>query len=500
MTIVVPQFDDEMWGAYEAGVGQEPPEEDASLAPRSTRPPVDPEAAESGPAPPNLPEDFWAARERFTRIRQAAWRNGAGGDVALLTVLCRCSAMVSPRLVFDLGRGDGSLNLFGGAIGSTGAGKSMSVEAGQGIVIAPAYLVDQDGNVDPDKFKDGIALGTGEGLAEAYMGMVERETGEVHQRNSGKFNKGDPVVERVRGQVRRNVFYYLDEGETLTKMIRERQGTTIGQAIRTGWIGGALGQQNAREETTRLIARRSYSLGMVVGYQPETVQDLLADGGPGTPQRFLWSSAIDPCLPRQRPDAPRPFWLPLSDDRGQPVTRRITGPTWLAEQLWAKRVGVVRGETAVAQLDSHTDLMRCKVAALLAVIDGRMVVVDEDWQLAEVIWDTSCAIRDQMIEFGRLAARRQSERVTVAHVEREERVHVAKRSVDARVERIARWIGKRVHGRAAEGRKSETRSAVRHALSGEDRPYFDPSFGHAVAQQWVAWDGGLVEPGVARPV
>lgn len=498
MTATLPpatQFDPEFW--YDGWEREEPGHAERHPATVADEP--EPEPAANNAPLENLPEDFWGARERFHRIRQAAWRNGASGDVALLTVLCRCSAMVSPKLVFDLGRGEGSLNLFGGAIGPTGAGKSMSVEAGQGIVIAPAYLVDQDGEIDPDKFKDGIPLGTGEGLAEAYMGTIERETGEVHQRATGRHGKGDPVTERVRGQVRQNAFYYLDEGEALTKMMRERQGATIGQALRTAWIGGPLGQQNARDETTRLIRRRAYALGIVIGYQPHTVQDLLADGGPGTPQRFLWSSATDPRLPLARPDAPRPFWLPLSDDNGRPVTGIITGPQWIADELWARRVDIVHGTEQVAELDSHVDLMRCKLAALLAVIDGRMEVVDEDWQLGGVIWATSCAIRDRMVEFGRREARRHADRQAAAHVEREERVHVARMAADANVERICRWIGRRVHERHESGRDLETRSGMRRGLSNDDRRFYDSAFDLAQGRQWVAVVDRVVRPGSARP-
>ncbi|MGI5247579.1 hypothetical protein [Dactylosporangium sp. CA-139066] len=488
-------WDPDLWDAYEAGVDMEPPDDRADEPAPPETPLSEAEQRELMHAVANLPEEFWEARERFRAIRQAAWRNGCSGDVAMLTVMCRTSAMVSPKLIFDLGRGPGSLNLFGGAVGPSGGGKSQAVEVGQEIVIAPAYLVDADGNIDPDKFKDGIPLGTGEGLAEAYMGTAERETGELHTRNSANANKGDPKTEKVRAQVRHNVFYYLDEGETLTKMMKERQGATIGQALRTAWVGGPLGQQNARDETTRLIPRRSYSCGMVIGYQPKTVQDLLGDGGPGTPQRFLWASAIDPSLPSTRPDAQRPFWLPLHDDSGQAITGTIGGPKWIADQLWARRVDVVRGKQVVEELDSHVDLMRCKLAALLAVIDGRMEVSDEDWQLSEVLWTTSCETRDRMVEFGRRQAQMLAAQQTAAHVDREEKAHVARRTVDARAERIARWIGRRIHERG-----EATHGATKRAMSAEDRPFFDVGLEHALAQQWVSLDNRALRPGSARPV
>lgn len=485
----------DLWESFDGSDQQEPPDEYPDEEPPAETQISAEQQRELMHAVANLPEEFWEARARFRAIRQAAWRNGCSGDVAMLTALCRTSSMVSPKLTFDLGRGPGSLNLFGGAIGPSGGGKSQAVEVGQEIVIAPAYLVDPDGNIDPDKFKDGIPLGTGEGLAEAYMGTAERETGELHTRNTATANRGDPKTEKVRAQVRYNVFYYLDEGETLTKMMKERQGATIGQALRTAWVGGPLGQQNARDETTRLIPRRNYSCGMVIGYQPKTVQDLLGDGGPGTPQRFLWMSAIDPALPSSRPDPQPPFWLPLHDDRGQPIVGTIGGPQWLADQLWDRRVNVVRGKQIVEELDSHVDLMRCKLAALLAVVDGRMEVNDEDWQLSQVLWDTSCATRDRMVEFGRQQAKLLSQQQTAAHVDREEKAHVARRTVDARTERIARWIGKRIHERG-----DQTCSSAKRGLSGEDRPFFELGLEHALAQQWVALNDKRLTPGSARPV
>lgn len=489
MTATVPGWSEDLWEGFSDGAGV--PEVESNE-------PVTPTEADkrSNELISNLSEDFWAARERFQRIRIAAWRNGGSGDVAMLTVLCRTAAMCSHQLTFDLGRGEGSLNLFGGAVGGTGTGKSVSVEAGQGIIIAPAYLCDPNGDVDPDKFKDGIPIGSGEGLAEAYMGMREVETGDIHK--SGP-KRGDPKTEKIRAQVRHNVFFYCDEGEMLTRTGNDRKGTTIWQTIRTAWIGGPLGQQNARDETTRLVNRRKYSLGMVIGYQPETAQDLLADGGPGTPQRFAWASSIDPKLPLSRPDAPHPFFLPLAQRDGRPVAGVIGGPQWIADMLWAQRVGVVHGERRIETLDSHRDLMLCKLSALFAIIEGRMEVVDEDWQLAEVFWANSCAIRDRMIEFGRREAKIRQEQSTAAHVDREERVHVARLSADSHIDRVARWIGKRVHLRNDTGRDSETRSALKHGLSSEDRKYFEPSFKAAVDAGFVILDDRIVRPGTARP-
>jgi hypothetical protein len=62
----------------------------------------------------------------------------------------------------------------------------------------------------------------------------------------------------------------------------------------------------------------------------------------------------------------------------------------------------VRGEIEDGPpLDSHRSVMLAKVASLLALIDdGRMLVNREDWRLAEMVWDTSCAVRDSVVQYG----------------------------------------------------------------------------------------------------
>jgi hypothetical protein len=71
-------------------------------------------------APVNLPESFWLARPVFGHIRQAAHYRGRSGDLVFIIALARLAAMVSPKLVFDVGLGPGSLNLAVAAIGKSG--------------------------------------------------------------------------------------------------------------------------------------------------------------------------------------------------------------------------------------------------------------------------------------------------------------------------------------------------------------------------------------------
>ena len=51
----------------------------------------------------------------------------------------------------------------------------------------------------------------------------------------------------------------------------------------------------------------------------------------------------------------------------------------------------------IDSLDAHADLLRLKVAALLALLDGRQDVTVEDWALAEMAVDVSTAVRTDVI-------------------------------------------------------------------------------------------------------
>lgn len=430
----------------------------------------------------NLPEEFWGARQLFKDIRQAAHATINSADAVFGAVIARASAMVDHEVKFDSGRGpSGSLNQFVALVGPSGVGKSTAVECAQDLVWPPRYLAGPDGATDMEKFRDGVGLGTGEGIAEAYMGWGERDTGEVYR--SGK-DKGDPKTEKFRTQTRHNAFLYLDEGQTLTKMMKERQGTTIGSTIRTAWSGGALGQANAQEATTRFVARKKYSLGMVIGYQPSVAQDLLADGGPGTPQRFLWLSAIDPNIPPDDAILPLGFRLALEHPDGTPIKGVIEFPDWYKQKIRDGHRAKLNGNVVVEQLDSHEPLMVSKIAALLCLLDGRMLVSDEDIHLANLIWRVSCSTRDRLIEFGRQETARRDADKLAGKVAEVEAAAIASREVDGNVDRVARLIFRRVS--ASDGRA--VRYLVKKNIGSGSKRFFDAALSHAKNLQWLALD------------
>lgn len=432
--------------------------------------------AEGDPYPGRLPEAFWSSRKVFQHIRQYAHAEAASADTALFMCLARLSGMISHhyRAVTGIG-GRASLNTFAATVGGSGAGKTTSVKVAREFMPAP-----EDGD-----FRDGLPLGSGEGMAEVYMGMAEVETGEIHQRGP---NKGDPVVTKVRKQVRHNAFFYVDEGETIAKLA-DRNGSTLGEALRRAAIGETLGQANATEDRSRYVPEGSYAMGLMVGFQPKTAMPLLADAATGTPQRFLWCWAEDNTIPYE--EITKPDVL-----RNHPGLKRPTGPVDITfpesirKELRRQRVAKARGELQVSELDAHGPLMKVKVSALLALLDNREFINDEDWELAEIIWQSSCAVRDHLIEAAKRQEAAERQRLEEAQVEQAVKTHSAKSEHDTGVLRVARRIH---HAVVKNGEPMNVGDVRKNVVASRDRkPYFRAALDYAEAQGWLLVEDGKI--------
>lgn len=439
-----------------------------------------------------LPEEFWGAREMFKAVRQAAWASQTHPDAVLACVLTRAAGAIGHEVVFDSGKGTkGTMSLFACLLSPSGIGKSEAYAAATELVRLPSHLTDQTGEADQEIFRDGLGIGTGEGLAEAYMGTVEKDTGKMVLK--GRNKQPEPETVRVRAVVRHRAFFFVDEGETLTKLMRERQGSTLGPALRTAWSGGTMGQANASEDRFRFVPKRSYSMGIAIGYQPETAVSMLSDVGPGTPQRFLWFGAQDTEMPDEMYEWPDHLVLPPESA----ATGVIRFPMEIKRWLRAQTRGKHRGDLVIDPMDSHEPLMRCKLAALLCYLDGRMEVSRDDWVLGGMIWSVSCAIRNRLIrhrdaEESRLADEQRTARLTEAT-----EIEVMRVSVSAGVERVARnlpGISRRMTDRFEDPKRYLIKKNI-----GRDKGLFDAAVSHAVQRGWIIESDGEIRPGPVSP-
>ncbi|MEH0578959.1 hypothetical protein QBA54_31820 [Streptomyces sp. B21-108] len=451
---------------------------------------------QSATAVPGLiPEEFYAARPQLRHIRQAGHSRSRSGDVAVLSVLTRLSSLVSHRIRADTGiAGYASLNLFGGIIGPSGIGKSTGVEVADRLLPAPPEL----------DFRDGLPLGSGEGLAEVFMGIVEEETGEVRR---GRGGTETPVTVNVRKQVRHNAFFYVDEGATITRLMKERSGSTLGETLRSAAVGQTLGQTNASKDTSRYIPSGSYSLGLLVGFQPETVAPLFEEVAEGTPQRFVWVQVIDPSIPDVQPQWPGELraWrdaaaAPPGDEASRFVL--VSFDESIKAELRAADLAKVRGlvdPSELNQFDSQAPVMRVKLASLLAILDGRRHVNVEDWQLALMLWESSCATRDAILAYSVAQRRQEQERRTVSRIEEEVRVDHAKqlaeeKRTDRATEKLALRISAHVHTKGP-----LPRSALRERAAGKEKRLLPDAYSYALLREWLIEADGRFAPGPVPP-
>lgn len=449
-----------------------------------------------------LPEEFWSARSVFGQIRQAAHARTVSGDVALYSTLARLAALWPHRVRADTGvKSPASLNLYVAIVGPSGAGKSSGISVAESLVPRPPWLKAGGGEHDP--FADDVPLGTGEGIAEAYMGVTAQAVPQLD-------GNGDPLVyatgeragqektksEKVRRQVRHNLLVHADEGESLARML-QRSGATVGESLRRAWAGATIGQQNGRTETTRIVKSGQYSLGLLIGFQRETCQELLADGAAGTPQRFLWAWATDPSIPRYRVPVPSVLagvwragdgnaWL-IAGER-ETDERPVTFDEPIRDELFELHHGLSTGSLALPELDAHMPLTKVKVAVLLAQLEGRRHVTVEDWQLAGVVWLTSCRVRDHLVAFGQAMRVKDSAAKRAAYAGQEAAAEVARHEVRTEVEarRIAR-VADRIAKLAGEaGPEGVPLGRLRGAkLAARDRDVFAEALDVAVARLTV---------------
>jgi hypothetical protein len=450
-----------------------------------------------------LPEEFWGSRELFKRIRQAAWATQTHPDAVLACVLARAAGAAGHEVTFNTGKSPSTLSLFACLLAPSGIGKSDAYKTAKRLVRLPNYLCLPDGGVDMNIFRDGLNISTGEGLAEGYMGTVEVEAtnpdGSVRMtRGRGRNAVPEPEMVKVRRAVRHRAFFFVDEGEILTKLMHERSGATLGGHMRTAWSGGALSQNNASEDRFRHVPDGSYTMGMVIGYQPETAVAMLSEVGPGTPQRFLWFGAQDTEMPDpdEEFEFPEPIVIPSEDRwRGEIQFPRELR-RWFRHHTWGKH----RGSLQVDPMDSHEPLMLGKLTSEFCWLDGRHVVNPDDWRLAGMVWSVSCAIRDRLIRHRDTLAARAKEEIREAKLAEATEIEVMRVTVTADVERVARRIW-----RGAQKADDEFVPIKRYKLRegfGRDKKLFDPALHHALALGWVVCDEsteGCVVPGQSRP-
>lgn len=380
---------------------------------------------------------FFEARSALRYIRDYARASRIAPMTLLVDVLTRVSVITPPNVVLPplVGAAPGSLNMFVAVVGGPGSGKGIASAA------AAQLMPDIRGAVTTQP-------ASGEGLAAIYANRVP-----IPEEEGG--HKGETRIHCVTPRA----LLSIEEIGALGGA-SSRQGSTVLPTLCSAWSGEPLGAFNKMESNRLTVPAHAYRLGLTVGVQPAAASTLFDGVGTGLPQRFLWAETIDPQAPEHRPDRPAgslPCDLSAIPTDPQPNTldaiyqagtiRGALGfePTELGfpdeayRESDTRRLAVLHG-AGVQPLDSHAMQVKAKVSALLALLDGRMTVSVEDWQLAGEIMTESNRVRDRCLELMHSEMQRQKADYIAdsdeARAQAESRkLETAKRSVLSQLER-----------------------------------------------------------------
>ena len=405
---------------------------------------------------PNGPEQLWSARHHLGTIHDFARARLASPWAVLGTVMLRALATVPPNVTLPpLVGGRASLNLFTALVGASGSGKGAAMRAA-----ADAVAIVQPVPVMP--------LGSGEGLVRAY---AIRETEEVD---------GERVP--VTRMVNTTILFEVSEVDHLGAQ-GQRTGSTLMPQLRSAYSGEQLGSTYAATEKSVVLQPHTYRLGMIAGVQPARSGILLHDADGGTPQRFVWLPTTDPA-PSLGVDEPAPYRLPSAPWPTGPWS--IGVPAEAAQAIRQKRVSTLRGDAD--PLDGHAMQTRLKVAAALAVLDGRQSVSRDDWRLAGFVMVKSDESRAVCVAALSNLERQRARTQGQADAERADARALHQRAKG--IDRIAALIVQHVIANP----DGITEGELNRRLASRDRPFLAEAIGRAMDAGQIERSGAEVFP------
>lgn len=313
--------------------------------------------------------EFWGSRPWLSWLLKYARHRLVPPGQLLMSVLVHAATETSPRLQLPaLIGGPGSLNLYAVNVARAGGGKSSSYSACRdlrhtytrpsgpvGLWTAPVR-----------------SPGSGEGIAKAFV-RSESITTEDGKRSTQLVQHNDRLL-------------LVADEVGLVSALNARKGSTLAPVLRTAFTGGTIGNLNAAQDRDLAVPAHAYRLGFLIAGQPAHISEYVADDGTGTAERFLYGPGFDAGADAHAP-APEGC-IPWRLEDGDLVSESITGP-WvlevaeqIREQIRGRRAAALRGG---GDTGGHGGLLVLKVAAVLALTDGRADIRLEDYQLAEWI-------------------------------------------------------------------------------------------------------------------
>lgn len=342
----------------------QPPE---PLPPAEPPPPPDP-VKNSTPLQ-DIENGFWTSRESLRMVYTTALAKMCSPWAVLAQCTARALTQVRPHVTLPpLIGGPGSLNWFATVVARSGGGKGASAACARLLVPGPIAVRN---------------VGSGEGIVAAF---------------------GRPASDGSPADIIEALMFNTDEVDTLAALNNRTASTTL-TVLRSGFSGETLGFSYAAKEKRRHIPAGTYRMTMIVGVQPARAGWLLADSGGGTPQRFMWFPGSDSRVARNPPWEAGPLSLPDPGEWQYP--REIAIPLEASELILDEHVK--RQNDNDEALDGHALYCREKFAYALAVLDGRVEMTLEDWQLSGIAAEVSTYVRERTVTAIRDAAKSDAE-------------------------------------------------------------------------------------------
>lgn len=313
--------------------------------------------------------DFFSQRPILQHIRTSAQALMVAPWAVLGIVLTEALAATGPGYQGPALIGGNLIPNFGLIIvGRSGQGKGASEKAGRSCVHFASTTDGDMGRITTEQFP----MGSGEGVVTTYRpaGIEDEEPNE-----------------------RDRAIFTVPEIDTLTAL-SSRAGSTIDSVLRSLLVGETLGFTNAGKDRRTRVQDGSYRAAVVIGAQPAKSDAILNAADGGLPQRFVWLPATDPNAPDICPALPEPVRIVLPmETRGRYVFKV---PSSVRQTIQNHRRNVLRGSQDVDPLDGHRMATQLKVAAALALLDGRADVSEDDWRLAYMVMIQSSNVRDDI--------------------------------------------------------------------------------------------------------
>ncbi|GAB3389185.1 hypothetical protein GCM10027568_11070 [Humibacter soli] len=298
---------------------------------------------------------FWETRSELTLIRDFAHSRMLSADAVLAAVLARITVLIPPTVMLPAIVATRSpLSTYFGIVSPSGGGKTSAWLASGELIgnppLAAAYAQ--------------VGLGSGEGIIEQLKADED----------------GHRDVE--------NLLVEADEIGAMTTLIG-RTGSNLAGNLKTAWSGGLL--HNANRHESGKVEAHTYNIGMFVGVQPRAAHELLQATGDGFFQRFVFFRGNDASVPDdcREPDERINITIPPSGDLV------VCGP--IRERIRQDRLAAVRNtELGDVRTNSHRNLIRLRLSALLSILRDGNAVDWSDWELAGSILDRSDELADGM--------------------------------------------------------------------------------------------------------